>query len=253
MTALQWALAMVLVFSIGYMLGARSRAQPTTHVTASGGETSLGPDSTAAGADSLAHALREDTLTALGGPPTQQGSTDRDVPRGGVIEENALSSALGAELIVPIAGVDVTRIPDTFEAPRAGHTHFALDILAPRGTPVRSAAPGRLLKLHDSKAGGLMVYAADSTQHFVLLYGHLDHYADGLREGAPLARGQIIGYVGTTGNAPANTPHLHFAIARNDNVAEWWKGTPVDPWPLLAGLPATRASGAAIQRGTTAR
>lgn len=244
---------MTLVFGIGYMLGASSRAQSPARAVTSNGETSLTPDSASlSGGDSLTRSLREDSLTALGAPPAQQGDAASEGMRVGASSAGALH-ALRGELIVPIAGIDVAKIPDSFEAPRAGHTHYALDILAPRGTPVRSAAPGRLLKLHDSKAGGLMVYAADSTEHFVLMYGHLDHYADGLREGAPLARGQIIGYVGTTGNAPANTPHLHFAIAANDNVAEWWKGTPVDPWPLLAGLPAPRSGTGAAQRGTTAR
>ena len=96
-----------------------------------------------------------------------------------------------------------------------------------------SAAPGRVLKLYTSEAGGLMVYAADSSERFVLMYAHLDAYAPGLRDGMPLARGQTIGAVGTTGNAPPNVPHLHFAIARVGDVRRWWTGTPVDPRPLL--------------------
>jgi murein DD-endopeptidase MepM/ murein hydrolase activator NlpD len=78
-----------------------------------------------------------------------------------------------------------------------------------------------------------MVYAADSAGRFVLMYAHLDSYAPGLRDGQPLARGQTIGAVGTTGNAPPNVPHLHFAIARPRDVTRWWTGTPVDPRPLL--------------------
>ena len=85
-----------------------------------------------------------------------------------------------------------------------------------------------------------MVYAADQSERFVLLYGHLDRYADGLADGQPLARGQVIGYVGTTGNAPPDVPHLHFGIARTRNVAKWWTGTPVDPRPLLQGGAAAR-------------
>lgn len=82
--------------------------------------------------------------------------------------------------------------------------------------------------------GGLMVYASDPSERFVLLYGHLDAYADGLREGMTLARGQRLGVVGTTGNAPPGVPHLHFGILRTDDVGAWWRGTPVDPYPLLA-------------------
>jgi murein DD-endopeptidase MepM/ murein hydrolase activator NlpD len=93
---------------------------------------------------------------------------------------------------------------------------------------------GRVLKLHESVAGGLMVYAADAADRFILMYGHLDRYAEGLADGASLRRGQVIGYVGTTGNAPPGTPHLHFAIARGRPSVKWWKGTPVNPYPLLA-------------------
>lgn len=139
------------------------------------------------------------------------------------------------EMIVPVRGVTVAALHDTYSEQRGGGSrpHEALDILAPRGTPVLSATNGRVLKLFDSKAGGLMVYAADSTERFILMYGHLDAYAPGLADGQPLRRGQTLGIVGTTGNAPANTPHLHFAIARSDDVSQWWKGAPVNPYPLL--------------------
>jgi len=80
-----------------------------------------------------------------------------------------------------------------------------------------------------------MIYAADATERFILMYAHLDSYARGLADGAILERGQAIGYVGTTGNAPPNLPHLHFAIARTPNVARWWTGVPVNPYPLLHG------------------
>jgi peptidoglycan LD-endopeptidase LytH len=135
---------------------------------------------------------------------------------------------------VPVSGISPTMLHDTYNELRGGtRVHEALDILAPRGTPVLSATTGRILKLFNSKAGGLMVYAADSTQRFILMYGHLDAYQPGLAAGQMLRRGQLLGTVGTTGNAPANTPHLHFAIARSANVNDWWKGTPVNPYPLL--------------------
>ena len=138
---------------------------------------------------------------------------------------------------MPLASVRPDELVDTFHEPRGGgsRVHEALDIMAPRGTPVLSAAAGRILRLHTSKAGGLMVYAANSTDRFVLMYAHLDRYADGLRDGLPLQRGQVLGYVGTTGNAPPNAPHLHFAIAYPRDVNLWWTGTPVDPRPLLQG------------------
>ncbi|MEO7454775.1 MAG: M23 family metallopeptidase [Gemmatimonadaceae bacterium] len=143
-------------------------------------------------------------------------------------------TTLRLELSMPVAGVKATDLHDTYNEMRGGtRVHEALDILAPRGTPVLSATGGRVLKLFNSKAGGLMVYAADSSERFILMYGHLDAYAPGLADGQPLKRGQQIGIVGTTGNAPANTPHLHFALARSLDVKQWSKGVPVDPYPLL--------------------
>ena len=139
-------------------------------------------------------------------------------------------------LIVPVQGIEASALHDTYAEQRGGgsRTHEALDIPAPRGTPVLSATGGRVLKLFDSKAGGRMVYAADSSERFILMYAHLDSYAPGLAEGTPLKRGQVIGTVGTTGNAPPNLPHLHFAIARSNDVTQWWKGAPVNPYPILA-------------------
>jgi peptidoglycan LD-endopeptidase LytH len=144
-------------------------------------------------------------------------------------------SALAASLVVPVAGVTPAELHGSFHAPRGGGTrqHNALDIPAPRGTPVISATPGRVLRLFNSKAGGLMIYAADATERFILMYGHLDRYAEGLKDGMRLERGQTIGYVGTTGNAPPTVPHLHFAIARTNNVSRWWNGTAIDPAPLF--------------------
>lgn len=155
------------------------------------------------------------TEAALGGA-----TTDLDVLRN--------------ELAVPIGNLPASALHDTYAELRGGtRSHEALDILAPRGTPVLSAAKGRVLKLFNSTPGGLMVYAADSSGRFILLYGHLDAYAPGLADGQSLAQGQPIGIVGTTGNAAANTPHLHFAIARAVDLKQWWKGSPVNPYPLL--------------------
>ena len=136
-------------------------------------------------------------------------------------------------LIVPVEGVAKTQLRDTYTEFRGARAHEALDIRAPRGTAVLSAADGKLMRLFDSKTGGLMVYASDPTDRFVLLYGHLDRYAANLRDGMPLKQGQVIGYVGTTGNAPVGTPHLHFGILRGKPSANWSRGTAVNPYPLL--------------------
>jgi murein DD-endopeptidase MepM/ murein hydrolase activator NlpD len=169
-------------------------------------------------------ALKDDTLSTL----TTVDSAAAARPSEGDLE------ILRGELIVPVAGVAPTALIDSYSDLRGGtRKHEALDILAPRGTPVLSAANGRVLKLFASKPGGLMVYAADSTERFILMYGHLDAYAPGLTEGQALRRGQQIGAVGTSGNAAIGTPHLHFAIARAVNVKEWWRGSPIDPYHLL--------------------
>jgi len=143
---------------------------------------------------------------------------------------------LAASLIVPVQGVKTSELHDSFTEARGGGTrsHEALDIPAPRGTPVLSAANGTLRRLFTSKDGGLMIYASDASDRFILMYAHLDRYAEGMADGIPLKQGQIIGYVGTTGNAPPELPHLHFAIARGDG-AHWWKGVAIDPYPLLTG------------------
>jgi murein DD-endopeptidase MepM/ murein hydrolase activator NlpD len=149
-----------------------------------------------------------------------------------VVAPNELAT-LSAQLIIPVKGVLRPQLRNTYAEPRGTRVHEAIDILAPRGTEIVSAADGRLLKLFNSKAGGLMIYATDPSERFILLYGHLDKYAAGLTNGMTLKRGQLIGYVGTTGNAPPNTPHLHFGILRGDPAVSWSKGDAVNPYPLL--------------------
>lgn len=141
--------------------------------------------------------------------------------------------ALATTLMIPVQGVAAGELRDSYLEARGGRVHEAIDIHAARGTPVMAATDGRLVKLFDSRAGGLMVYAADATDRFLFMYGHLENYAAGMTEGMPLRRGQVIGYVGTSGNAPPAAPHLHLAIARGRPSVAWWKGTPVNPYPLF--------------------
>ena len=112
--------------------------------------------------------------------------------------------------------------------------HEALDIPAARGTPVLAATSGRVLKLFNSKAGGITIYQFDPGARFSYYYAHLDRYAQGLKEGMPLRRGDLIGYVGSTGNAPANAPHLHFTIFELGPDKKWWRGKALNPYPYLA-------------------
>ncbi len=152
---------------------------------------------------------------------------------------NAVTSAdlqyLGNRgLVVPVAGARAARVPSSFHERRSGgRTHEAADIMAPRGTPVVAADEGRVWKLRSNALGGITVYATDPLERFVYYYAHLSGYRAGLFEGQPLFRGDTLGYVGTTGNAPPNAPHLHFQISRVARDGQWWGGTPVDPVPYL--------------------
>lgn len=137
-------------------------------------------------------------------------------------------------LIVPVAGVSPKNLVDSFNDMRGGtRRHNALDIMAARNTPVLAATAGKVLRLHNSAAGGLTIYASDQTSRFVLMYGHLESFRPGLKEGSSVQRGEIIGFVGSSGNANPAGPHLHFQVTRNDNMKEWWKGTPLNPFPAF--------------------
>ncbi|MBM3906453.1 MAG: M23 family metallopeptidase [Gemmatimonadetes bacterium] len=138
-------------------------------------------------------------------------------------------------LMVPVDGITPDAVPDTYWQARDGgaRAHQAVDILAKRGTPVLSVDSGTILRLTKSTLGGITIYATDPERRFVFYYAHLDRYADGLREGQGVAQGEVIGYVGTTGNAPKNTPHLHFQVMRYLDARTYWNGPPLDPRPFL--------------------
>jgi murein DD-endopeptidase MepM/ murein hydrolase activator NlpD len=137
------------------------------------------------------------------------------------------------DLKIPVDGVDADDLRNTYAEARGSRSHEALDILAPRNTKVRAVEHGRIEKLFTSKAGGLTIYEFDPTEAFAYYYAHLDRYADGLREGQIVKRGDVIGYVGSTGNASPDAPHLHFAIFRLTPARQWWKGEPINPYPIL--------------------
>lgn len=146
----------------------------------------------------------------------------------------AFATTTNPELVMPVVGVRASALHSNFYESRGGfRTHQALDILAPRGTPVVAAVDGTIRKLFLSNAGGITIYEFDRAEERVYYYAHLERYADGLHEGMTVTRGQVIGYVGTSGNAPANTPHLHFAVSVLTPEKLWWKATPVDPYPML--------------------
>jgi murein DD-endopeptidase MepM/ murein hydrolase activator NlpD len=148
---------------------------------------------------------------------------------------------LGRGLLVPVAGVVASQLRDTFDEGRdGGRVHRALDILAPRGTPVIAADDGRVLRVRRNALGGNTVYATDPAGRVVYYYAHLDAYRPGLAEGATIARGDLLGIVGTTGNAPKHTPHLHFQVMRMPPDGKYWDGDAINPYPLFLLLHAAR-------------
>jgi peptidoglycan LD-endopeptidase LytH len=133
-------------------------------------------------------------------------------------------------LPIPVEGISAAMLVPTFHQARGEGEHQALDILAPRGTGVVAVEDGQVAKLFTSQRGGLTIYLFDAASVYCYYYAHLDQYAEGLREGQNVVRGEVIGYVGTTGNAPANTPHLHFAVFKLGPEKNWWQGTAIDPY-----------------------
>jgi len=137
-------------------------------------------------------------------------------------------------LTIPVQGVLPAQLRDTFsEARSQGRVHEALDIMAPRGTPVLAVADGTVEKLFTSVPGGLTIYEFEPTGRYAYYYAHLDRYADGLQEKQAIRRGDVIGYVGSTGNADPSAPHLHFAIFELGPERQWWKGTAINPYPVF--------------------
>jgi murein DD-endopeptidase MepM/ murein hydrolase activator NlpD len=149
-------------------------------------------------------------------------------------EAGEIVALRGRDLKIPVEGVDRKDLRNTFSDARGTRTHEALDILAPRGTQVRAVEDGHIQKLFASKAGGLTIYQFDPTDMFTYYYAHLDRYEDGLREGQMVKRGDVIGYVGSTGNASSDAPHLHFAIFRLGPEKRWWKGEPINPYLVFS-------------------
>lgn len=138
-------------------------------------------------------------------------------------------------LLIPVQGAGFETLTDTFnEARGSERRHEALDIMAPAGTPVLAVADGTIEELFDSERGGLTIYQFEPTGRYAYYYAHLQAYAPGIVEGQPVRRGDVLGTVGSTGNADPATPHLHFAVFRLTPEKQWWVGEPINPYPLLA-------------------
>jgi murein DD-endopeptidase MepM/ murein hydrolase activator NlpD len=168
--------------------------------------------------------------------PNSSEQTAASTPEAAAAITAATAAASDGQLLLPVQGVQPAQLFDTFTQSRGeGRLHDAIDIMAARGTPVLAVADGRIAKLFDSKPGGLTVYQFDREEKLAYYYAHLDRYAAGLVEGKQLKRGDVLGYVGSTGNASPEAPHLHFAVFVLGPDKKWWQGTAVNPYPLLGG------------------
>ncbi len=172
--------------------------------------------------------------TSPGEPPAVTAPDDPPAVAVPSIGADPLEELKDRHLELPVKGAVPEDIHDMFnEARGGGRRHEAIDMLAPRNTPVVAVEAGTIARLFFSKAGGITVYQADPTNTYIYYYAHLERYADGLTEGDKIKRGQLLGYVGTSGNAPPGTPHLHFAIFKMTGEKRWWQGTPIDPFHVL--------------------
>jgi len=158
-------------------------------------------------------------------------------PQAQVLPGDPGSALASMRLLIPVEGVAPDKLQDTFKDARSeGRVHDAIDIIAPRGTPVLAATDGRVVKLFNSAKGGITFYQlAAADEHYVLYYAHLERYADGLSEGHFAHRGETLAYVGDTGNATPGNTHLHFQIYRVADPKHFWAGENLNPYPLLRG------------------
>jgi len=180
-------------------------------------------------------------------PPPPPGRADPGpgaAERGSTVPGPTVPGPSFSELLIPVQGVLPAALQDSFDDPRddGDRVHRAIDIPAPRGAPVVAAAAGRIVRLFENDLGGLSIHQIESTGLRGFYYAHLDAYARGLRPGQKVERGEVIAYVGTTGNAPRSFPHLHFAVYRLGSDRRISRGQPINPYPLLT-RPAGRGAG----------
>ena len=231
-------LAIVLVLFVGGLAfyAGRASAPPSVAVTPAPEAPDVSPGSTST---EQSRARTEPVVPATEPPPPVSPNAELKGPTlphtvdGQVPGDAAPLHARGLGL--PMANLKRADIHDTFAQARegGGRRHEATDIMAPKGTPVVAVDTGVVAKLFTSKPGGLTVYQFDPSQKYAYYYAHLDRYAEGLREGMLLKKGDRVGYVGVTGNSDPNAPHLHFAIFELGPEKHWWEGKPINPYPML--------------------
>jgi murein DD-endopeptidase MepM/ murein hydrolase activator NlpD len=195
-----------------------------------------------AGSDGFLRVAREVKMMP---PPVAIAAPSKQARAAKPVEPPTIDVLANRRLGVPVQGIPRAALHDTFTATRSGgRSHKAMDIMAPWGTPVLAADDGRLEKISSNRGGGLAAYQSDPSGQFIYYYAHLAGYADGLKEGQPLRRGDVIGYVGTTGNAPSSAPHLHFQVMLLEQKGRWWGGEAVNPYAALTKADTLVAGGA---------
>lgn len=179
-------------------------------------------------------AMRGQPLPSLPPLAVEGRALDAGITRENIANADEMQSLMRRRLLIPVQGVDRSQLRDNFEEKRGGlRRHEALDIMAPRGTPVLAAGDGVIAKLARHPLGGITIYENDPDGRYSYYYAHLDRYAEGLKVGQGVRRGQVIGFVGSTGNARASAPHLHFTILALSQPSRWWDRPAVNPYPFL--------------------
>lgn len=179
-------------------------------------------------------------LTVMATPTAEAATPRASLP--------ASVDAAPSGLLLPVQGVLPSQLHDTFTDARSeGRVHDAIDIMADAGTPVLAVADGTVEKLFDSERGGLTIYQFEPSGRWCYYYAHLQRYADGLSEKQVIKRGDVIGYVGSTGNASAEAPHLHFEVHVLGPEKQWWKGESINPYPLLKSAASTPGAASAAK------
>ena len=218
-----------LLFVLGVLVGANVVYFVLTRTPAATGiATTQMPRVDAAAADGTAPAS---AVAPIGTPPVPP--SPASPPESPAVLPATPTDTTG-NLLIPVQGIAAAALHDTFNDARSeGRRHDAIDIMAPAGTPVLAVADGRIEKLFLSDRGGITLYQFNPDRTRAYYYAHLQRYADGIAEGQALRRGQVLGYVGATGNADPSAPHLHFAVFALGPEARWWEGTALNPYPML--------------------
>ena len=175
-------------------------------------------------------------------PTATQAGTAADLSASAVAAAG-MAELRSRHIILPVATV-TGPIDDSFDAERddGERTHHAIDIMAPRGTPILSADDGRVLRMSSNKLGGITMYTTDPDGQLVYYYAHMERYNDAMTAGREIIKGDTLGFVGTTGNAPPNMPHLHFQVMVMPANGKYWEGEPINPFTLLTDARAARDS-----------